>query len=178
MKNLLVALVLVMISLVSQAYDICDGASIEDWRPWPWGSEVSVPWKNISGVWRVVDGSCENLFMFKVKVDQNGEKIVVITQYDPNSCKVITRGLGYEADRYIYAQMINRGQSYNLTIHAFNQSDLSSSEARLAKPSLHLNDPGGKVVLALTLSPVGQWGNRSTFEIERVRATSAMVCGK
>lgn len=179
MKNIAWILTL-LISLAAPASGLLcwgsDNYSIKggDGRPWPWGSEVQIPWHNIQGVWKATGGSCTDEFIFKTKTDQNGEKMVQITQYDPVSCKVVARGLGYETNRYIYAQMVHQGRSYNLTIHAFSEQDVD--DYKTDSRSLRSSESSGKVVVALTLFPLGKWEQRAAFEIVKVDPSTSMIC--
>jgi len=177
MSKILVAAFICLAGIFAQAgsSNLCSQMTIQDGRPWPWGSEINMPWKNLSGVWEVSDGNCENLFLFKVGSDANGDKVVSITQYDPKSCKVIAQGLGYEENKYIYAQMARHGKSYNLTIHAFNPSSVNGSD-RFAKGSLRMTMGNSGFVMALTLSPVGEWDMKSAFEITKASSSESMVC--
>jgi hypothetical protein len=174
---------MLVVGSFAHGWDLCKqdaDFTTNDWRPWPWGQEIQIPWRNLQGVWETSGGECENLFLFKVKTNQNGEKLVQIVQYDPMTCLTVAQGLGYESGRYINAQMVRQGRSYNLTIHAFNGAVMSTgptpTPADPDKGSLRSDEPGGKFVLALTLSPVGQWDDKSAFEISKVSNITTMVC--
>lgn len=168
----------------AQAANMCSGTGhvpMDHGVPWPWGREIHIALKDVQGVWGTTTNQCSNWFFFNVQNDNNGGKIVVIEQYDPDACVVISKGVGYQNDRYIYAQMVNQttGKSYNLTVHAFNSSDVVTSAYS------HQASSGGKgfdksadtsVMMALSLFPIGQSDDRSAYEIERIQLANAPVC--
>jgi hypothetical protein len=190
LKNLVVAFMLVAGSCFAHAGNLCqqaaDPTEPNDWRPWPWGQEIQIPWRGLQGVWETSGGECENLFLFKVKSNQNGEKLVQIVQYDPQSCRIVAQGLGYESGRYVNAQMVRQGQTYNLTIHAFNGTVMTESQNNdQQSPNMSVMNSSditkgsrlsGRFVLALTLSPVGKWDDKSAFEISKVSNVTSMIC--
>ena len=148
-----------------------------DGRPWPFGNEVNVPWKVLNGVWKVIDGSCENYFVFKFKIDQSGQRIITVVQYDPISCLSVARGAGIEQDRVIDAQMTDiNNQSYFLTLHAFAAADVTPPNGNMSLQRFNIFDPED-LVIVLALSPVGHWGDHQTaYELERVSFTPTLVC--
>jgi hypothetical protein len=90
-------------------------------HPWPWGFEVTFPWNDVQGIWRVQKDGKTLYFSFR----RVQAKRVKIKQIDFNTCNVIGTGQGLERDRTIVAQIRNTysDETYNLTIYAFNEED-------------------------------------------------------
>ena len=166
-------------SVSALGVNLCGGEekiSGGDGRPWPWGNEVQFDWKNLQGLWQTTTSDCNSFFVFEIvkdPSDANGDLIVKITQYDPNSCTIVSRGIGYLRDRYLYAQMNRKGQGYNLTVHAFKEADMLVSKS--ISP-LHSATTNGKVALALALFPVGKWSQRASYEIKKLDSVARMAC--
>lgn len=133
-------------------------------NPWPWGQETSFPWLGIEGVWQVSNSSCSNLFMFKVGgVMGTGERYIRITQYDPVQCKVLATGVGYEGSRVVKAVLTGQRGSFEMTIHAFKDSDLKTSV-------------GGGTVVVMRLRPIGSATVPNGYQLDRLQKSVRMVC--
>ncbi|GIL18818.1 MAG: hypothetical protein BroJett040_25690 [Oligoflexia bacterium] len=148
-----------------------------DLTPWPWGSEIRLPWARVHGLWQSMSGDCRTWFLFKVgKPNSNGERIIKVIQYDPISCQVISSGVGYENKRVIYASMVGINGSFDLTVRAFAESDVIPS-SRYAQ-----EDPGsGKTtdpVVVIHMYPKGRWDNRVDYEVRKLQSTTEMLCRK
>jgi len=92
--------------------------------PWPWGFEVTFPWNDVQGIWRVQKDDTVLHFSFR----RVQAKRIKIRQIDVASCQVVGTGQGLERDKTIVAQIRNTysEETYNLTIYAFNEEDLEA----------------------------------------------------
>jgi hypothetical protein len=172
--RIIIGLVLPLIFSVSALAGVnyC-GGSIKggDGRPWPWGSETKFPWKSISGAWQTISGDCRNQFVFKVNETARG-KVMQIWQYDPYACKIVGSGVGFYNGRYVTAQMNRAGITYNMTIHAFDSTDIEYMNYPFAPQS----STQGRLVTVISLFPVNMWNDRSTYQVVKVEPTTNMVC--
>jgi|GEM_PF-2786029 len=161
------------------AANLCGGTARtpnEPGLPWPWGREITINLRDLEGFWQVPSGTCQNWFSFQVKGSPGGESVILIQQFDPTTCRVVATGVGYQGDRTITAQMVKPGGSaYNLTVHAFNESDLAAATLRRGghRQSAPLAED---VVMALSLFPTGRSDDRSAYQIQRIDVASESVC--
>ncbi len=93
--------------------------------PWPWGYEQPFPWTDIQGIWQVTDGDFFSYFAMKVvRIKSTGERQLLVRQIDARTCDTIAKGVGYEMDRVVRAQMTTlQGGAYRLALHAFSTQD-------------------------------------------------------
>lgn len=145
--------------------------------PWPWGNEMQFPWTRIQGVWAPLTGDCESYFVFKVsKLTTSGERFIQIIQYDPLTCEKIAVGAGFENNKVIYASMANKGQSFDLTIRAFDNSIIdqeSQDSTIISRPPL----PSVKAVVVLTMYPKAKWEKRVSYQMEKLNSIPDLTCG-
>ena len=145
--------------------------------PWPFGKEIKFPWKTIPGTWLVEDGTGNNLFNFKINTNSNGEKEIEIILLKSDYCETVAQGKGVLNGKFITAQMLSSGRAFNLTIHAFNSSDVSGENLEQKnKRALRSGLTSDKVVMALTIFPIGNPDQRSAFEITKVAPAGAPAC--
>jgi len=181
MKNIFLLLILGLFSFNVFAQNYC-GGNIKggDGKPWPWDYETKYPLKSMQGVWQTVTGDCKNQFIFKITDSLSG-KIVRILQYDPIACKAVGVGSGFLNDKIVVAQMNQKGVTYKMTIHVFNQADIESE----VKMSSYIPEEGydllargmqSKYVIVISLYPVGRWEQRTTYQIVKVDTSTNMIC--
>jgi len=175
-RNFIASLLIVLLSLTSFAQNYCGGTvKGGDGRPWPWGLETKFNWKSLQGIWEATTIDCTNQFIFKVSDTVNG-KIIKITQYDPNSCKVVGFGTGLLNGKVITAQMNKKGIAYNLTLHVFNETDVQDIQNHAFSPNKSQFASANRYVVVINLFPVGNWEERTTYQIVKVDTATNMIC--
>lgn len=115
--------------------------------PWPFGTEIPFPWDDINGVWKVVSGSKEVYFSFRVlPPSDDGERQINIQQINPRSCAVTANGIGYEIDRVVRGVMNGRGLSYRISIRAFldERASAVNGPTQVTVLSISSSDAEGK----------------------------------
>ena len=153
-----------------------------DATPWPWGNEIRFPWTRIQGIWAPLALDCNSYFVFKVvKQTANGEKLVRVLQYNPETCEKISEGVGYELSDVIYASMAAGSQSYDISIRAFDTSVLedqtSRSGASISFPISSVNAyAAAKSVFVVSLYPKFGWDKRTSYQLEKIRTNTALIC--
>jgi hypothetical protein len=149
--------------------------------PFPFGKEIKFPWKSLPGTWQVAGFTSESLFGFKINTNASGDKDVDINLVlRSNPCTAIAHGKGVLNGKFITAQMVSEGRAFNLTIHAFNSSDVSGVNVNQGDTyntsPLRSGTTNDKVVMALTVFPIGEPDQRSAFEISRIAYFKTPVC--
>ena len=161
----------------SQDIDIMRGG---DLVPWPWGSEVRFPWTAIQGVWSPANGDCGSYFVFQVGGNSASgtERFVQVTQYDPNSCRKVATGGGFENSRVIYASMTTGTKSFDLTIRAFDTSILKGELSRRRGTTNYSQDSSmaPNSIIVLTMYPRHNWEKRVSYELMKLQSTPSLLC--
>jgi hypothetical protein len=109
--------------------------------PWPFGKnkELDFPWRGIQGTWTAQVDGCVTYFSFKTVRDAKGERVLNIHQFDPLTCEVISKGLGYEMNRIVRARMSTGSAStFGLRIHVFNRADVKINNKSSAPRTLYV----------------------------------------
>jgi hypothetical protein len=93
--------------------------------PWPWGFEMPFPWSDVQGMWKVADADFNSYFVLKVvRSKDSGQRLLVVRQIDPDTCKITATGVGYESARVVRAQMTSdEGVTYRIAVRAFAKED-------------------------------------------------------
>jgi hypothetical protein len=168
----------IALSVASASIAAADVKPLDHGLPWPWALAVNVPLKDLRGVWTVVGVNKADYFVFDVRSSKDGGSFINITSYDPYTCTVRGHGVGYQNDRYIYGQIVStKGQSYSLSVYAFNKSDvISQLQADNSTKARQLLDAGlDDLVMAMAMAPVNSTADHKAYEIRRV-STDAQVC--
>lgn len=140
-----------------------------DPSPWPWGFEDRFPWEDVQGVWAPVEGRCESLFSIKVRLLEDGQRVLQIHQMDPVRCERQGIGVGIERSQIITASMANlKGVNYDLTLRAFDKNKLQSFPW----------DVQPEIALVMTMSPRGDWESRKSYQLKKVAEVPQMICYK
>ncbi len=135
---------------------------------WPWGSERPFPWRGIQGTWQTNLNGCTALFTFRVTKSVSGVNQLQVIQYDPVSCKVMSRGIGFEDTRVVRAVMTNIHQeTFDLTVHVFNKTDINAG-GMLAFST--------KTVTVMNMSPLGVSDERFSYQLEKLSTDPKGVC--
>jgi hypothetical protein len=92
--------------------------------PWPWGLEVSFPWDDIQGVWKVENKGKIYYFGFRRVQD----KRIFVTQFDASRCLTLGSGPGFirnKAQNFVVSQITLKatGDAYRMAIYAFDEQD-------------------------------------------------------
>jgi len=174
-------LLLVLVALAGPAFaesgDLCSRNQIPqggDLGPWPWGFETPFPWERIQGIWAPIanENVCSSYFVFRVgNKNDEGNRFIRITEYDPSTCKKISGGIGSEAEKVIYAQMADGRNSFNLTIRAFDSSVLESKMMCDAR-----SYAASRNVIVLTMYPKLRWDKGTSYEMTKIQSSTSMVC--
>lgn len=153
------------------SYDKDQSVSGGDSVPWPWGSEIELPWDQLDGVWRVVKSDCQSYFAFlptKRKVS-NGTHLTQVIQYDPNTCEKVAWGYGTDNDRVLRSSMSNGRKSFSLTVRAFPRT-LTQITPKVSEKTAE------NTVIVLTMYPKRSWGQRASYELEKVSDDAKPTC--
>ncbi len=139
--------------------------------PWPWGSEIELPWDNLDGVWRVAKGDCNSLFAFlptKRKL-ANGTHLTQVIQYDGSTCKKIAWGYGTDSDRVLRSSMSNGRKAFNLTVRAFprNVAQITPKVSEMTMENM---------AIVLSMYPKRAWNQRVSYELEKVSNELKPTC--
>ena len=152
-------------------YDKDQSVSGGDSVPWPWGSEIELPWDQLDGIWRVVKSDCESYFAFlptKRKVT-NGTHLTQVIQYNPSTCEKVAWGYGTNSDRVLRSSMSNGRKSFNLTVRAFPRT----LNQIMTKAS---GNTAENTVIVLTMYPKRGWSQRVSYELEKVSNDVKPTC--
>lgn len=122
-----------MVSGVSLAKVSRDNArpSGTDPVPWPWGAEAPFPWTFVQGTWLAENETVRTYFTFRVIRSKSGINQLEVQEVNPSNCEVIARGVGYEQNRVVRAQMVsfNGGAVYRLSLRSFSAQAIQSRVA-------------------------------------------------
>lgn len=146
-----------------------------DLGAWPWGFETSFPWERIQGIWAPIANEhvCGSYFVFRVgNRNDEGNRFIRITEYDPTTCKKISVGIGVESKKVIYAQMADGRSFFNLTIRAFDPSVLTSKLMCYDEAS----EAQANEVIVLTMYPKNHWEEGTSYEMSKIQSSTSMVC--
>lgn len=134
LRNVLIALLTISLGLPALAYgpQNCEytdehvmPASDDRWVPWPWTLARPFPWSDIQGLWKVEQNEFVSYFAFKVVREKaTGIRQLQVTQYDGETCRVISTGVGIERNLKVLAQMTSRaGTTYRVQLTSFDEKD-------------------------------------------------------
>ena len=143
---------------------------------WPWGSETTFPWSEVTGVWRAGGKNPSDIYyLFKVLRQTISERELEITAYDPETCSVLGRGKGVQQGRVVSALMISTdGNSYLMSIHAFDGGDLRK---QAGAGRYIVSYPDGNVVMVMRIDPLcGKESKTTDFEIQRINSNPTPIC--
>jgi len=103
--------------------------------PWPWGAEMPFPWTFVQGIWLAENDTFKSYFTFRVVRSKPGSiNQLEVQEVDPATCEIIARGVGFEENRVVRAQMIARhGNVYRLALRSFSTQSIPRQPAG-AKP--------------------------------------------
>lgn len=180
------ASVLLSLNIVLAQENLCPtsrqaihGGAGGDSTPWPWGSEIRLPWTRVHGLWQSLSGDCRTLFLFKVgKPNSRGERIIKVVQYDPVACQVISSGVGYENNKVIYASMVGKNGNFDLTVRAFAETDINPAANHDQYTTIPNVGKSQEPVVVIHMYPKGQWEARIDYEVRKLQNTTEMVCQK
>lgn len=142
---------------------------------WPWGFEVPFPWKGIQGTWAAELDGCLTYYTFKVVKNNSKENVLQIKQFDPDDCKLISRGAGYEDSRVVTAGMTGRKTGpYNFTVHVFKASDLKLIDDGDSQRTRKLAATP-KNVTVMTVSPIGS-KERKSHQLFKIDSDPEAFC--
>ncbi len=111
-----------------------------DFVPYPWGTELPFPWKNIQGMWMANVGNTQTYYTFEVVGQYSTDKQLMIKQYDAKTCGIISIGVGVESEnKTIWAHMkpVFLPKAYRLGLRSFSADVLPK----------HLPNINGKVMV-------------------------------
>lgn len=105
--------------------------------PWPWAMAQPFPWTDIQGLWKVEQGDFTSYFALKVvRQKSTGVRQLQVKQFDGDTCKVISTGVGIERNQRVLAQMTSRaGTTYRVQLTAFNEKDVSVTPVKGTIPT-------------------------------------------
>lgn len=92
--------------------------------PFPLDYPLPFPWNTIEGVWVIESQEYTGMFAFQVLRSQNGRQILKVLQLDPDTEKVLSQGIGYQADKFeqVYAGMGGVNGSFMLYVGAYTDT--------------------------------------------------------
>lgn len=93
--------------------------------PWPWTLAQPFPWTDIQGLWKVEQGDFTSYFALKVvRQKSTGIRQLQVKQFDGDTCKMLSTGVGIERNQKVLAQMTSRGgTTYRVQLTAFSEKD-------------------------------------------------------
>lgn len=139
--------------------------------PWPFGKELDFPWHGIQGTWMAEVNGCQSYFSIKtVKLNsKTEERHLSIQEFDPYTCEVISRGVGFERGKVVRARMsgLTTG-TYDVRIHVFNRADLK------VKAGNRMSS-GGRTVYMMSMS--NSWTeNSENVALTKIGADVNALC--
>lgn len=150
-----------------------------DFTPFPWGNEIPIAHSALRGIWTPTSIECGTYFAFEINSHTAGsQRIVTVMQFDPETCTVLSSGVGYEFEKVFYVSMVGpNGRAYDLTIRAFNKKDLKPSnsgegEDLLNPPSL----PRSRPYIVATLYPRKEWSKRISYPLIKTSSYTQFNC--
>lgn len=105
---------------------VLPGFAGDNWVPFPMGSEIPFPWKEVHGVWKAEKDDFAAYFAFKVVREKStGAQQLSVKQIDAYTCETIGTGIGFENDKVIRAQLqsYTDGSVYRIALRAFDKKD-------------------------------------------------------
>ncbi len=94
-----------------------------DFVPYPWGTELPFPWRNVQGMWMANIGNTQTYYIFEVVGHYSTDKQLMIKQYDAKTCGIISIGVGVESEnKTIWAHMkpVFLPKAYRLGLRSFS----------------------------------------------------------
>lgn len=135
----------------------------------PWGNELPFPWRGIQGTWQTSIDGCAAYFSFKPVKTTSGVNQLQVIQYNPNTCAVVARGVGFEGTRVVSAVLTdNRRHDFNVTVHVFNRADLRSGNM--------IAFAAAKTVTVMNISPLGSAEDLTSHELEKISTDPKGIC--
>lgn len=108
------------------------------------------------------------LISFKTTRTVSGVNQLQVIQYDPTSCQIIAKGVGFEDTRVVRAVMRDqKQQTFNLTVHVFNRSDVRNG---------NMIAFAAKRVTVMNISTLDNPSIRSSYELEKMSSEANGVC--
>lgn len=96
--------------------------------PWPWGYEAPFPWTFVQGVWLAEHGEFRSYFQFRVVSEKNGLQQLDVQQVDPQTCEPLARGVGFEQNKIVRAQMTSStGAVYRVALRSFHERSVNAA---------------------------------------------------
>ena len=105
--------------------NIVRAAAIDDggggMLPWPWGSELVFPWRDIEGVWQAkTEGpGVPTYFSFRVIREFCGERVIIVKQLAADKKKVLAVGIGTETNRVVKGEIYASEEKLEITVRAY-----------------------------------------------------------
>jgi hypothetical protein len=148
-----------------------------DFTPFPWGKEISIGHSALQGVWAPTSITCGTYFVFELtKSNSINQRIVEVKQFDPETCDILSSGIGYESDRIFYVSMVGKtGRSFDLTVRAFNRKDLKSEADMGGGDQIDFHFSRRPFVVA-TLYPRQKWSRRISYPLAKVSESIRYEC--
>jgi len=143
----------------------------EDSIPWPWGSEIQMPWDSLEGTWQVINDDCDSYFSFNTsgKNLSPSQRLINVVQYHSGQCHKVSWGYGFESNRILRASMTDGRFTFNLTVRAFKDHAKSANQLFQLKTR-------GEPIMVLTLFSKKGWKFRKSFEIQKISGKSKPAC--
>lgn len=102
--------------------------------PIPWGLAQPFPWTDVQGLWKVEQDNYTTYFSLKVIKQKQSVNHLEIKQYDGETCRILTRGVGIERGNRVLAQMSARGETYRVQFTVFSEDDLRWAKLKSESP--------------------------------------------
>ncbi|GEM_PF-2423223 len=172
----------------SKAVNGGDGGDFTPW-PIPWGLEVTMNTNGIKGVWAPTSVACDSYFLFTVStktINNHKERFLKVTQFNSETCEVLSSGIGYENNHVFIASMVTPdNQFFDLTLRGFKTSDLEKNTSNPNQPppnqgnnqdSSDDSDSRKKPVMILSLFPQKQWDKKMSYQIIHISDSTQYKC--
>jgi len=154
------------------------GGSGGDFTPFPWGNEIPIAQDTLQGIWAATTVECGTYFAFEVRNNASkSQRIVKAKQFDPQTCTILSSGVGYELDRVFYISMVGQnGRSFDLTIRAFDRRDLKITNSGV--PYGYYSEPPiiRSPYVVATLYPRREWSKRVSYPLVKISRSLRFKC--
>lgn len=151
----------------------------DDVRPWPWGSEIPFPWRGIEGTWVAEAGECFRFYAFEIlKNEADGERILNVRHFDPNTCHTYSTGIGYQQGKIVKAVMNGDEGAYELKVHVFKEADVKAREAKEKGncTASTVQPLASKNVTVMTTNPMGKPRKRLSYRLLKYDDNPYALC--
>jgi len=152
------------------------GGNGGDFTPFPWGNEIPISHTTLQGIWAPTAIECGTFFFFEMTIiGPHAQRIVNVKQFDPETCTILSSGVGYELEKVFYVSMVGQnGRAYDLTVRAFNRKDLKPKSDNSGD---QIDIPiSRRPLIVATLYPQREWSKRISYPLVKASSSNHFEC--